>query len=108
MIVEERMYTLHPGKTNTFLDLVEQEGLQIQKAYLGAPLGYFTTETGELNKIIHLWQFDSMGDREERRARLALDARWIGFAGKVLPLIARMENRLLVPTPFSAIGGTRT
>jgi hypothetical protein len=105
MIIEERMYTLHPGAMRSFLEMVENEGLAIQKGYLGVPLGYFTTETGELNKVIHLWQFDSMGDRELKRARLAQDSRWAAFVGKVLPLIVHMENRVLVPTPFSSIGG---
>ena len=106
MIVEERMYTVRPGKMREFLNLVENEGLAIQTPYLGAPLGYFTTETGELNKAIHLWQFESMGDREEKRARLAADSAWIDFVGRIIPLIDRMENRVLLPTSFSAIGGS--
>lgn len=107
MIVEERTYTLHPGKTRDFLMLVEVEGLPIQERYLGSPLAYFTTETGTLNGVVHLWQFCSMGDREEKRAQLAQDQQWIEFTAKVLPLIARMENRLLVPTRFSRIGNAQ-
>lgn len=107
MIVEERMYTLHPGKLKQFLTLVETEGLCIQKDYIGTPLGYFTTETGELNKVVHLWMFDDMASREHRRAKLGCDPRWLAFTEKVLPLIVHMENRLLTPTSFSAIGNPR-
>ncbi|WP_168787957.1 NIPSNAP family protein [Paraburkholderia aromaticivorans] len=106
MIVEERIYTVLPGKMKAFLTLVEHEGLPIQRPYLGEPLGYFTTETGELNQVVHWWGYESMADREQRRAQLSADPGWIEFAPKVLSLLARMENRILLPTAFSALGAT--
>jgi len=68
-------------------------------------LGYFQSESGELNRIVHLWGFDSAADRETRRAALAADPDWIAFVPKVLPLLVRMESVILRPAPFSAIGG---
>lgn len=105
MIVEQRTYTLRPGCVPDFVALVRDEGLAIQAPYLGAPLGYFTSESGTLNQIVHLWGFADAGDRETRRAALAADPAWQGFVPKVLKLIDRMESRILLPTSFSAIGG---
>jgi len=105
MIVEQRCYTLHPGRTGAFLALVRDEGLAIQKPHLGAPLGYFTSDSGVLNQVIHLWGFDSADARERCRAALAADPAWQDFVPRVLPLVDRMESRILVPTAFSAIGG---
>ena len=99
------MYTVVPGKVRAFLGLVENEWLGIQRPHLGAPLGYFTSESGVLNQVIHLWGFQDAGDRERRRTRLAADEHWIAFVPKVLPLLERMESRILVPTSFSPIGG---
>jgi len=108
VIVEQRTYTLRPGATPAFVALVRDEGLAIQAPHLGAPLGYFTSESGTLNQIVHLWGFDSAGDRETRRAALAADPAWQAFVPKVLELIDRMESRILIPTDFSAIGGKPT
>jgi hypothetical protein len=108
MIVEHRSYTALPGKVPDVLALVGSEGLPIQRRYLGDPLGYFQSESGELNRIVHLWGFASAADREARRAALAVDADWMAFVPKVLPLLVRMESVILRPAPFSAIGGDPT
>lgn len=107
MIVEQRTYTAHPGQVPAFLKLVETEGLPIQRRHLGAPLGYFQAESGELNRVVHLWLYESAADRDSRRAALATDPDWVSFVPKVLPLLVRMESVILHPTPFSAIGNKR-
>ncbi|WP_339716541.1 NIPSNAP family protein [uncultured Sneathiella sp.] len=103
MIVEERIYTIHPGKMSDFLDLYAEEGLQIISPILGNLIGYFTTDIGDLNKAVHLWGYDSYAEREKRRASLNSHRAWLEFGGKILPYIAHMENRILVPTSFSPI-----
>ena len=54
MLVEMRTYVLHAGKTAVFLDAMEREGLAIERPILGRLLGYYSTEIGTLNQIIHL------------------------------------------------------
>ena len=54
MIVEERDYRLHPGKLKTYLDLYAAEGMAVQKQILGNMLGYFSTDLGELQHVVHL------------------------------------------------------
>ena len=101
MIVEERIYTLHAGKTPEYLRLYETEGLEIQRGILGRMVGYFSTEFGPLNQIVHLWAYRDLAERSERRARLTADEGWRTYVAKVRPLIAHQENKLLVPAPFS-------
>lgn len=103
MIVEERNYTLAPGRLGAFLQLFEAEGLALQRAHLGELVGYFTTETGTLNQVMHLWSFRDLDDRERRRAALWSDPAWVEYADKVLPWITAMETRLLRPTAFSPL-----
>jgi hypothetical protein len=107
MIVEERIYTLETGKVGEYLGLYEQHGIEIQKRILGNMVGYFSTEVGPLNQIIHMWGYESFEDRLERRKALGADPGWQAYIAKVLPLILRQENKLLVPAPFSPIGGKR-
>jgi len=102
MIVEERIYTLHPGKTAEYLAHYEREGIAIQRPILGRLIGYFSTEIGPLNQIVHLWGYESFEERTRRRAILAADPRWGEYVRKnIQPLILRMENKILVPTRSS-------
>ena len=101
MMVDMRTYTLVPGSVQRYLDLYEAQGLTIQKAILGNLVGYYTTTTGELNQIIHMWGYSDPVDREVRRARLWADPGFIEFSKKAYPLIVRQHNVLLQPTSFS-------
>lgn len=105
MIVEERIYTLETGKVREYLTLYEEHGIEIQKRILGNMVGYFSTEVGPLNQIIHMWGYDSFDDRMKRRAALGADPGWQAYIAKILPLILRQENKILIPAPFSPIGG---
>lgn len=101
MIIEERIYTCYAGKAQQYVKLYEEEGLAIQRPILGNLVGYFTTELGELNQVVHLWAYQSMEDRAERRATLLSDPRWKTYAAKVQPLVFQQQNKILIPAPFS-------
>ena len=101
MIVEERIYRLHPGKAPAYLRAYEQDGLQVQLEILGRLVGYFHTDIGPLNHVVHLWAYDDLNDRSARRGRLAADARWQAYLPKVRDFIVEQESRILLPAPFS-------
>ncbi len=100
MLYEERTYTLKPGSVAAYFKAYEAEGLAVQKAILGHLVGYFSTEFGTLNQVVHIWAYDSLDERARLRAKLWQDPAWIAYIAEVLPLIEKMENRLLVPAPF--------
>lgn len=101
MIVEQRIYDLYPGRGAEYKRLIETEGIAIQRPMLGRLIGYFSSEIGTLNQIVHLWAYESLEDRAVRRARLLSDPQWLAFSAKLQPLIVRMENRILLPMSFS-------
>jgi hypothetical protein len=103
MIVEERIYTLAIGKAPEYLALYEAEGLGVQRSILGRMIGYFSTEFGPLNQIVHLWAYQDLADRARRRAELAAHPGWRSYLAKVRPLIVSQENKLLTPAPFAPI-----
>jgi hypothetical protein len=107
VIVDERTYTLQAGKVNEFLDLIRPEILPLQQRILGQLLGYFYTEVGHLNQVVHLWGYTDMGDRERRRAEMAAYPGWAQLTKPVLALIVAQENRILVPTDFGTPPGYR-
>jgi len=103
MIVEQRTYTLHVGKVPEYLRLYESEGMAIQTRILGRLVGYFTTDIGPLNQIIHMWGYDSLEDRARRRAQMQADPGWKAYVAKIQPLIHTQETKILIPTSFSPI-----
>ena len=107
MIVEERIYTLRPGTAAEYLRVYEEHGLPVQLPILGNLIGYFTTEFGPLNQIIHIWGYDSFEERTRRRAELAKSKDWQAYLGKNRDKIVSQENKFLAPAPFSPVGGSR-
>jgi hypothetical protein len=101
VIIEERIYTCYCGKAPQYVRMYEEEGLAIQRPILGHLLGYFTSELGELNQVVHLWAYRDHTDRATRRRKLLADPGWQAYAVKVQPLVLTQQNKLLVPAPFS-------
>lgn len=103
MIVEERIYGIKLGKMKNYLDLYVAEGMPIQTRILPRMIGYFTTEIGPLSTVVHMWGYESLAERERKRAELQADPDWQKFLPKIVELIASQENRILIPTAFSPI-----
>ena len=101
MIVEERIYTCYCGKNQQYVKMYEAEGLAIQRPILGHLIGYFTSELGELNQVIHLWAYENYEDRAARRRILLANPDWKTYAAKVQPLVLTQQNKILIPAPFS-------
>lgn len=103
MIYELRTYRMKVGSVPAYLALVGEEGIEVQKAHLGQLVGYFSSEIGQLNEIVHVWAYVDLNDRAERRARLAADPRWREFLPKIQALIETTENKILLPAAFSPL-----
>jgi hypothetical protein len=101
MIVEQRTYTALPGRMLEYVAMYQAEGLAIQRPILGNLVGYFTSEIGTLNQIVHMWAYEDLADRAARREKLLSDPRWKAYSAKVTPLLLNQENRILTPTVFS-------
>jgi hypothetical protein len=101
MIVDHRTYELQPGRLRDFLALYEKEGLPVQKKHLGNLVGFFTTEVGNVNEIVHIWGYEDLADRTKRRAAMAADPAWQAYLQKSREFMKHMNNKILVPTSFS-------
>lgn len=101
MIVEMRTYTLVAGGVAKYMKLYVEEGFAIQGPVLGNLVGWYFTEFGELNQIVHMWGYDNFAERERRRKELAGRAEWQAFLAKIVPLILKQENKIMTPAPWS-------
>ncbi len=103
MIVEMRTYTFQIGAVPQFMKIYEAEGMAIQKRILGHMVGWYYTEVGALNRVVHLWGYESFEDRLKRRAALGADPGWQAYLAKIKPLLVAQESQILMPAPFAPV-----
>jgi hypothetical protein len=103
MIVEQRTYLVKAGRTADFLAAVETLGLPVMRPLLGGLIGYFVTEIGPLNEVVHLWAYESLEDRARRRQQVTEHPGWAEFVATVRPLFERMESRIMMPASFTPL-----
>ena len=97
MIYEIRTYNVKPGGVPAY-EKNFFEAYPTRQKY-SKLYGYFHTEIGPLNQLVHIWPYDSLQQRADTRATAAKDP-----SGKWPPhgsseLLATQENDILVPIP---------
>ena len=105
MLVDLRRYTIVPGQLKAYLAVYETYGLPVQRRHVGDPLGYFVSEVGMLNQVVHLWGFDGMGDFEARHAARDKDPDWPAYLQASTHLITAQENRLIRRVDLPSLAG---
>ncbi len=103
MIIEMRTYLIKPMMLKSFIDIYNSEIRETHTSILGNQIGFFYTEFGELNKVVHLYGYVSHEDRDKRRAILAKEEKFLSYLSKVKDLIVDMKSEILLPTEFSKI-----
>lgn len=101
MIIDHRTYTVQHGRMAEYLSLYERVALPIQLRHLGRLVGFYVSDIGPLNQAVHLWAYDNIADREERRAHMAADPEWQAFMKSNSGMFVTQENKILKPTKFS-------
>ena len=101
MIVDHRTYTVVHGRMQDYLERYERVALQIQLRHLGQLVGFYVSDIGPLNQVVHLWAYRDIADREERRARMAADPEWKAFLKSNEGTFSAQDNKILKPTSFS-------
>jgi hypothetical protein len=86
-------------------EVYEEYGLPVQQRHLGKLIGFFVSEIGPLNQVVHLWQYEDLADRQRRRAAMAEDPAWQEFMrrNEELGALQHLENKILLPAAFSPI-----
>ena len=103
MIIKHKTHKIKPGKLNELMDLYEKEGMEVHKRILGNQIGYFYTEIGPLNEVVHLYGYESLDDRAKRRKELAENEIWQKYIAKAIDLFESQESKILIPANFSNI-----
>jgi len=98
MIYELRTYTLKAG---TVAEVARNAGAvarAIRKDDYGRLEGYWTSDIGPLNQVLHLWSYADLNERQRLRGELAANARWTSeYVPLIRPHLVRQDIRLLNP-----------
>jgi NIPSNAP len=103
MIIDHRTYTIVYGRMSEYLERYERVALPIQLRYLERLIGFFVSDIGPQNQVVHMWAYDSIADRQERRDRLAADPAWQAFLKTNAGTFVSTKNKILRPTKFSPV-----
>jgi hypothetical protein len=94
MIYELRACTLLPGKragTSSSRAFSRRFAATTTKLE-----GFWSTEFGTLNQVVHLWTFESLNERERLRGELAKNEEWTkGYLPQTRGMLLAQENKIL-------------
>ena len=102
MIYELRTYQVQPGKVPEFLNVYREKGLPIITRYAKL-VGCWSKESGVLNSVVFLWDYDDFGSRSQQRAKLGADPQWQAFVPSIFPYLVHQESVFMLPASFSPL-----
>lgn len=96
MIYELRTYTVRPGTIGEMVKAASTVSRDVRGDNYGKLEGYWTTEIGPLNQVMHLWSYADLNERARLRAELSKNPRWTKeYTPLIRPLLVRQDIRLL-------------
>ena len=101
-LYELRTYTLQVGKMKDAISAYQELGWPALQAggFDKHLVGYFTSDVGTINQLVHMWRFEDDADRRAFWKRLFANDDFMVFAGRIRPLIMTQQVQLLLETPF--------
>jgi hypothetical protein len=98
MIHELRAYTLVPGTPGQYLKQAAEVGRKIRGDRYGKLEGFWTTEFGLLNQVVHLWSYADLNERDRLRAELGKNEEWTkSYLPQTRAMVLAQENKILSP-----------
>ena len=76
MIYELRTYTVRQGTAAEVVKAASTVSREIRGDNYGKLEGYWVSDIGQLNQVMHLWSYTDLNERARLRAELAKNPRW--------------------------------
>ena len=96
MIYEIRTYDLKPRSVPEFEQRTVEKLKEGRETY--SPLfGFWYTEAGPLNQVVHIWPYEDSNQRQDIRAKVVADGVWPPNLGE---FILNMHSAIYLPAPF--------
>jgi len=102
MIYDFRTYDLKPGTVPDYLAAVREVALPVRQRYGIKLAGWYYTEIGTLNRVVHIWAFRDWAHLAQAKPQFRADPQWVGdYLPRVLPLIVRQRSQVMQAADFS-------
>ena len=101
MIYDVRIYDLKPGMVDEYMAAAREVGLPVRESHGVKLAGWYYTEIGTLNQVIHIWAYEDIGDLERKMEAVRNDPRWINeYVPRVQPLLAAQRSQIMNAADF--------
>lgn len=98
MINELRIYTAPAGRVPEMAKNSGTIARDIRGDNYGKLEGYWMTEIGALNQVVHLWSYSDLNERARLRGELGKNERWTKeYLPIIRPILVRQDIRLMNP-----------
>lgn len=99
-VYDFRVYDLKPAHVDDYFNLLLSV-IELRQSYSRA-FCVWRPASGRLNRVVHMWGYESMEHRQEVRNRLSSDRAWAGFTSKVFDYLTQQRSSILQPLPDSS------
>ena len=107
MIHELRIYECVPGQLPALNDRFETITLKLWEKHGIRQAGFWTTLIGQNNQILYyLLEWENLAERERKWNTFIADPEWLKARAETEkdgPIVAKVTNEILVPTPYSKV-----
>lgn len=95
---ELRTYSIKPESVGDFVKITN-EHLHLRMAH-SKLIGYWMTDLGGLNEVVHIWEYDSFAQRTAVRAALGKDLNWqFTYFRHILNMMSKQDNVVMKALP---------
>ena len=101
MIYDMRIYDLQPGSVPKYMAAVEEVAIKIRQDYGVKLAGWYYTDIGPLNRIVHIWAYEDYTHFERAREAVRNDPRWTNdYMPRVRGLAVKQQDMIMKGADF--------
>jgi len=102
MIYDVRTYVIKPGKLQEYMKAVREVSLPLRRRNGVKLAGWYYTDTGPTNQVIHIWAYESLAEMEKAKAVIESDLIWTDkYIPLVQPLVESISSQIMSAADFS-------
>lgn len=94
-LCEMRTYRIAPEFWDEFLAL--KAAILPRRESHSPSFGVFTAASGVACRVMHLWGYTGLDERDAVRGQLRSDPEWGAYIARILPMIVEMQSILISP-----------
>lgn len=103
MIFERRAYTMEPGHVPAFDKAQTDRGFDLVKPYMERLVGYFSTESGPVDQVVHIYRYDSLDDWNVRLRGMYGVPELTPYFVNTRKIVRHQVNGFFEPLPVDAL-----